>query len=406
MALSDRHLLIGTLLACAAIAALRLPPANEATPSRNRPVLTSEARRRDRLANHLRRESATLALLERRDATMRRLGNDEGSGVPIVLYDVDIPGLLRSVIDTAIASEVESVGGRLDGARVAVRVLTDTGARPAHWGPLYGEAAWMDNQYVLPPATDGRTCLAIVRVGPRVLEGLAPASRGSPARSSDAAARELRRTIAREVGQFLGPCAFYGAYGLPGPRIERWLAGSHFNMALRAPGTASDSFEDISPVRSHTILDRWVANIDWLENRTWLHRDLVRCAEGERAGCVGALHAPRSEAGASRSPWLLRDHGRRFVFGYPLGPAEYWLMAGLQNRIGREAFGRFWQSPLEPEEAFAEVTGVGLTEATSDWAHEIYDSGRRHDWPHPWALAGQVLLVGGLLGTAALRRSR
>jgi hypothetical protein len=74
--------------------------------------------------------------------------------------------------------------------------------------------------------------------------------------------------------------------------------------------------------------------------------------------------------------------------------------------MGAEAFGRFWRSPLTPEEAFADVTGMTLTDATREWLREVYDAGHRRSWPHPTAFAGQLLLMGGLVGAAALRRTR
>ena len=406
MALSDRHLIIGTLLACGAIAASSLPPGIDAAPPQRRSAVTKEVRVRQRLATHLRRETATLALLERRDALMRRIGTTDGVGSPIVLHDADVPEALRQLIDAAIADEVASVGGALDGARVAVRVLIDTAAPPAHWGPLYGKAAWIDNQYVLPPATDRRTCLAIVRVGPRVLEVIEPAGRRVPASAPARTMEELRRDIERAVGSFLGPCAFYGAHGLPGQQIEQWLSDAYFSQALRSPAIAADSLPGFFTGLPGTRIARWIAALGWSDNRAYLSSDLVRCTEGDAASCRALLRAPRTVARAKESPWLLRERETRFVLGRPLGPSEAWFMAGLHGRMGPEAFGRFWRSPLEPEQAFSEVMGVTLEDATRDWAREVYDAGRPHTWPHPLALAGQILLVGGLVGTTAFRPRR
>jgi hypothetical protein len=399
MALSERHWILGTLLACAVIAAMKLPPAERVPAPRRPSATTPETRARDRLRTHLRRETMTLALLERRDSLMRRLGAAARSGTspsaaPVTIHDPDIPIRMRERIDHHIARELRGAGGRLDGGRVAVRVLADTGASLEHWGDGYTRAGWIDVEYVLPPATDGRTCLAIVRVGDRALESIASPDSG----------RELQRIVDRAAGSFLGPCAFLGAHGPPGTEIERWLATTDFSLALRASTPESDSQRNRLRFTPRTAIGRWLRRAGWSMERAFLHGDLVRCAEGDRQSCIAALGAPRLDGVRRDSPWLSADDLGRSGFGLPLGPAEHWFLADMQQHMGAEAFGRFWRSPLEPQAAFSEVMGITLAESTRDWARATYDAHPRRSWPHPLALAGQLLVVGGLVGGAAARR--
>lgn len=390
MALKERHWILGTLLACAAIAVLELPPDGRATRTRWRPTTTPESRARDRLRDHLRRETSTLALLTRRDSVLGTPAHARREDRIHLRFDADVPSALRGAIEHEISRELGALGGQALVAPVIVRVLADTGARLTAWGSGYVRASWLESEYVLPPATDGHTCIAFIRVGERLLDD-AGSERGRVA---------LERAVERHAGRVLGPCGFYGAHGLPGPAIEAWLSAAHFGPALRAPAPGSDSlwnpFGGTEPSLSPRVM--------WLLDRTMFRPTLVRCAEGSTDACAAALQATRRDSLIRRSPWLPRDDAPRLMSRSSLGPAEAWLLAGVHERLGPDAFGRFWRSAASPDSALRDVTGVTLSEATRDWARATYAATPRGSWPSPVALAGQLLLAGALVGLAALRR--
>jgi len=196
----------------------------------------------------------------------------------------------------------------------------------------------VDVAYALPGATNGRECVALVR-----LRGV-----------SDAHLEALR-------GQSLiGICGLYAAFGLPGIGVQAWLARSNFRFARRS---------DWSLARAQTIDASALYG---------LGGPAARCLTGSPDACRSALRLELP--GASREPQP--DHRLAWVLDAALsanatapallGGAEDELLADAVRSLGPERFARFWQSPSAPDTAFFTATGTGIEEWTQRWLTQVY----------------------------------
>ena len=405
MALSDRHLIAAAVAACAFIAALKLPPDHEQRQRRVRHA--PELRVRNNARARFREAQETLALLERRDAALRLAARTTGSDArPRVVFGADVPPSLRAGLDSLLRRELEGLRTPLDAVPVVVSMVLDTATRGDDPLAAPSGTQWIDAQYVLPAAVDGRTCMSIVRVGASALD--------------DRTRRNgrLLRDIALDgaAGKLLGPCAFIGAYGTPGTRVARWLAGTNYGLLLRSPAPGTDTLRTSLPglIGAHeTIVEIILRSTGWSPQRDWLHPDLVACAAGRDARCLAVLGAGDADSSLADGPLLLRSSGN--PVDRDAWPGErtrlmgsgVWLFASLHDRVGPDAFARFWTSDLPPDRAWAQATGVPLAQSVREWVGETFEVGRTRRWPHPTALLLQLMLAAaGIGGAIALRQRR
>ena len=405
MALSDRHLIAAAVAVCAFIAAMKLPP--DLGVREHRVRHSPEIRVQNRARSRFREAQEKLALLERRDEALRLAAHTRAGGHagPRVVHGADVPRSLRTSLDSLLRRELGGLRTPLDTAPVLVYVVLDTATRGNDALPGASRTRWIDAQYVLPAAVDGRTCVSIVRVGQSALD--------------DRTRRNgrLLRDIALDgaAGKMLGPCAFIGAYGTPGPRIGRWLATTNHGLLLRSPAPGTDTLRTSLPSllgERETIVEIILRSTGWSPQRDWLHPDLVACAAGHDGRCLAALGADAVESARADGPMLLRSSGNPFdrdawpVERTRLMGSGVWLFASLHDRVGPEAFGRFWTSDLTPDQAWAHATGAPLAESTRDWVAETFEVGRTRRWPHPTALLLQLALAAVGVGGAIVLRQR
>lgn len=404
MALSDRHLVAATIAACAFIIVTKLPPDSE---RRNRrPRQAPEIVVQNRAKARLREAREKLALLERRDSALalaarRPAATHDGARV---IYGSDIPATVRSLLDSLLRRELDGVRSALTASPVVIFFATDTASRASDGLPAPSRARWIEAQYVLPAASDGRTCVSIVRVGHSALDGR---TRRNGRLMSDIA-------LDHAAGKLLGPCAYIGAYGMPGKGVGQWMARSGYGLALRSPAPGTDTLRSARPTftpERESIVEIILRASGWSPQRDWLHPDVVACAAGDDGRCLAALSAGPADA-AARAPGLLRSSG--VPFDRDAWPADRsrlqgtgpWLMASLHDHAGPEAFRRFWTSELAPDEAWAAATGGPLASAARHWIGETFDVGRTRRGPHPTALVFQLLLAAAGIGGALLIRQR
>ena len=405
MALSDRHLIAAAVAACAFIAALKLPPDHESRERRMRHV--PEVRVQNRARARYREAREKLALLERRDLALGLASRSRpaAEGRPGIVFDPYIPRALRSSLDSMIGRELEGLRTPLDAAPVVVYIVLDTATRGDDALPAASRTRWIDAQYVLPAATDGRTCVSIVRVGQSALD--------DRTRRNDRLVRDI--ALEGASGKMLGPCAFIGAHGPPGREIGRWLATTHHGLLLRAPAPDTDTLRSSRPGmlgERESIVELILRSTGWSLQRDWLHPDVIACAAGRDDRCLDAVGASGLDSTRGSGPLLLRSAGT--PFDRDAWPDERtrlmgtggWLFASLHDRIGPEAFARFWTSDLPPDQAWAAATGVSLAESSRGWIGETFDVGRTRQWPHPGALLLQLALAAAGIGGATVLRQR
>ena len=200
----------------------------------------------------------------------------------------------------------------------------------------------VDVVFALPEATDGKRCVALVRL------------RGMSAAHVDA----LRHQ------SLLGVCGFFAAFGFPGNNVHSWLTSTGYRVARR-----SDWHVAIAPAVDESALYA-------------LGDAGGRCLTSEPGACLEALQV-------GGSPDYSADHkavARRYVIDgsvanssaeadkrqLTLGHAEVELLRAAVREFGHERFGRFWRSASAPDSAFLAATGVTLGSWTQRWLTRTY----------------------------------
>lgn len=341
MALSPRHWVLATVLACAGIAVAYLPPKQVprslyeySGPYNYSGTWTASPERIRERWTQTQLEIATqhLSAARSRDSLLRslaRLPRPARSAATPLLFQESIA---RSA-QLAIRATLDTVWASLQPTRPEMRVVVIVETRerwPAH--------------YMLPSGTDGTTCVAVLRLP----FNLRWAIRGERPRADTVPLQPWLK-------EHLGPCAYYAAFGKPGPHVGAWLRTRGYDLAYAIdwePGTGDDS----APRRIALAQTRWT--ITW--NASF---DFLACAEGDEARCVTALHKPppgwersASEPNVVWYRWWsdLYDGSRYF--------------SDLVRGAGRERFARFWRSPDPVDSAFDGAFGTSLGQWTARWA--------------------------------------
>jgi hypothetical protein len=395
-----------TVLGCALVALALLPPAPPVWSAA--PAYRSRAS--DRLVPQVQRAwvlSRTLAL---RDSLLRATASswrpEEHLRVVVARH---LPVSLRAAIDTTLAPARALLGAAGAGARVLVAAVEDTLAPPDLPGAL---PRGIELAYLLPQATDRRTCLVIATLGRDAIGTL---------RGGMTADSLLRRGLRSRwidqgsLGELLGPCAFYGAFGSPGKGLAGWLQSTDYVPALDAAyfvGGAAPPPPPPEPVTSPAWWrQRWAMD---------LRPDLEACASGQPERCRRAVlapsepwslwYAPQFRIGAELSvPGLpnLGRLGRAAIQALDVLEAEF--LDDLLGEIGPQRFAVLWRSDEPLEQAFARVVGQPLGTWTMRWVQRrLGKAPRGPTVPLPAALWALALIGVAFAGGAAYaaRRSR
>lgn len=337
MALTGRRVLLLASLAAALIAIALLPPSPDWWDDGPR-RLTDTPTRVALLDRAIRRAETRARLLTMRDSAAPLLARRPPGGTArptLVLTDALSPPQRRAVA-AAWDSVTADLGPAAAGTGVRLRVL----ASDAPEATLY----------LLPEATGGEGCVVVVELGRwRRDDALIP--------------RLLRRAV--------GPCAYYHAFGPPGPHIRAWLARSGFHPAQEADWTGTHR-------ASRRRADRLAGDAAHLQRvvvAVWEGPYLdtpeqTSCAAGRLASCAGVLDAAEGPYHHQRR-WPRLETQGVFARQGPLAlwwaPAPGFFFADLVHDHGRERFARFWRSSLPVDSAFATAFGVPLDRYVSAW---------------------------------------
>jgi hypothetical protein len=326
-------------LTCLALATAYLPP----QPGREayaRPESEAGAEARLNIVNRAyARTQRLLSDVRFRDslsAAVRRAGSQMAD------VEVTIRGELPEASRRAFRGAVERVWQRtqaIPGARLLV--LLDIPITRERWHPPW---------YVLPSVIDGRTCAASFMLDWNVgwLRNPTTTERGT--------------NLQPWLTEALGPCLFYGAFGQPGPRIEKWLQDRSYKIANTADWDAAQPALNL-PDEPHMV-DMLIANMSF---------DALGCTGGQLPRCRDAvMHA------SNESPFRLYTTEPRGIAG--VVRRAYWprsfaadehYLAALVKEMGPDRFGRFWRSTSSVDSAFVSAFDQPLEVWTAQWARKF-----------------------------------
>ena len=360
MALKPLHYGVVTAAACALIAAALLPPSNRTVfwvPPRKAPVLAE----RTRLLVEARRALLQWHSAVQRDSIRAEIArvNEPSAKMPLVLTQEQLSPRMRTAAGVLLAKRWSKL--KIDSLRVpvAIAVLADT-TKPDQrfdYQPIPGV------EHLVPGPDDvagvaGNGCLAVIRLG---------ASSKSTRRLFEAMGQHSDNSHPGFGGLAFGPCAFFAAFGRPGPRIAAWLSARGYDFAKRAAwgGGSQELDEDVDWAS-------WQLS-DWLfsEGSDIQQTSLVgrRCKLGDFVACERTILEPlyvntRGLAVADPSPVEVL---RRTAWG-----KSDQLLSDIVREVGSERFQRFWTSPDDPAVAFEQAMGESLGSWTHRWVQRTY----------------------------------
>lgn len=358
MALTGRRWLALAILGCLALAVASLPGGAEEVRPANPHFAGFLARRhsgaefRSRLVGEA---SHGLVLLRLRDHILDSLARNHAASPPISFR---LGGRLSQPPADLLAAATDSVAQFLAPSSPFVSTLLITHPDTAYLLRDGRRAALYGLYYLLPPATNGKVCLVLAReydIAPLI----------NWLRDTSARASQDRRA---GLTRALGPCAFYTAFGLAGPGIERWLRDEGYAPAGRAQWDRprppygrpdQDELTDVGPSSFWEIL-RAASSGAFDMGR--LSLPARACAHGELSLCPEAL----TTSFADLHPPLGRHNAVAHSWWFAEEPA-FGFLSDLVRLEGRDRFVRFWRSTLPVDRAFTDAYGVSMEEWTHQW---------------------------------------
>jgi hypothetical protein len=381
MALTLRHWALAGALACAVIAVAKLPPPAERPLPPGAPRLDAfevpldrvqllrVALRRNRSA--LDRAAVVADLISRARAAPPRPDGD-----PVLVTSLPLAPPTRRAIEDQIGALWHELGPM--SPDVAVRFVLVNDVVPMQ---------------ILPRATDGRSC--VVRLP--IAWSLRWILRSAEPPSVEQLDPWLRQAV--------GPCAFYAAFGRPGPAVEEWLLRRGFdiatdvNWAQSAALTTRQAGENASPDAERLAR----AIMFWELDQRYQSLDAVACYAGDLTRCHAALFPTavprdRQEPVGVVVRWWWDRRGALYR------GQEY--LADLVREMGRERFQAFWRSPASVEAAFQSAMGQPIEVWTARWERQRMEGLVVRSRIRPLSVLLGLLVAGLCVAGSAYRAGR
>jgi hypothetical protein len=351
--------ILGPLVLCALIAAAYLPPSGVDRYGRSLSSQPPQELARRNVERRLAQANESLILLEQRDSILGLI-QDRGSqpsDSPVLLVD----GTLAPALGVRVAGLVEEAWGVVEpahsGVLTAVAAIVDTMRVGSGGLPRQRGGSMTRVRYFLPHSTDGRTCLVLVSLGSRDI--------------NLAATGDLRQIRLFEE-TLLGPCSFYGAFGIPGPGVSAWLEAHRYSVARVASWSAPAAWPE------ERYGTRWVVQLREAQQSRFLPAlpfNMLGCAGGDLAGCKSAVLSDVASSSIGADLWTYRAllasqlHGvvRTDLTGYSGFSLVDPLLSDLAFELGRDRFADFWTATLPVDSAFTRAMGVSLEAWTMRW---------------------------------------
>lgn len=256
----------------------------------------------------------------------------------------------------------------LDQTKVAVGVVVLDRATIREWARgLHLPPGEPVAFYALPDSLAPATCVAMV---------LAPPSRTR--------APEELRTIARS---WFGPCAYYARFGIPAPRVRRWLEARGLDVA-RIPDWSREG--ERHPVLTRSLIDS--PGQEWYWWSLYMMPPYVSgCLAGRADRCRTSVAfgdgGPSMAAGGLVSQL---DQQWRVDQQYLAGGERF--LGAVVREVGARRFQEFWRTTLPVDSALTVALGRPVGEWTAQWERSVAAAPRFGPGPR-WYEGGVALLL-------------
>lgn len=218
-------------------------------------------------------------------------------------------------------------------------------------------------------------------------------------------------------GHGLGPCAWWGRFGAPGPGVERWLARGGAQLTLRR----TLGQDDIRYLEEAVRNPFGAPGYNFVANGA-----LRRCLDGAIPVCTALFTTPGAGLGPGRAApsWLdgpdPDDAARPRARGYlgrlwrwpaslPMGVPGSVVLADLEAEFGTRAVREFWTSGQPVDGAFRAAFGTDPGGWTRRWLSGYYaEAGWTLDplptVPATLSVAALLVVAAALAGAVSRRR--
>jgi hypothetical protein len=355
MAPDLRHWVGGTLAACAIVAIAAVSGGGAVARQSEGPPQPAGTRWGDealRLGNAWRLTWRRLQLERYRGALAKQADSARAAGgtAPLVLVDGPSTAAQRAELNGYLAEMWRSAAP--EGFKVAVALVIDRGK-----GPALTDAPSMQRgqstQYLFPDSLHRDLCVAVVRDQYNSTPFFDPRRTKPLGLSSEI----------RWIAQGLGPCAFYGAFGVPSRQIEGWLQGDGHQFAMyprwwlpRGDEVYNIWWDQSVPIARQSA--QW-----WSYVYSMLPWRGVACYGGRVGSCASAVYDTIAVATDPPGDWDSFQWWReQALFGSP------YYLSDLAGALGTERFSRFWTADVPMDSAVQLASGETLDQWTGEWA--------------------------------------
>jgi len=206
--------------------------------------------------------------------------------------------------------------------------------------------------------------------------------------------REMRGQSAAE--QLLGPCAFYSAFGEPGPRIREWLVAGGWGYTTDGSWMAGSEGRRYRGVGYEP---GWFSDVPMVLSYLRIEGGGPACMVGELDACerVAQVRNPNRRVKAVGPYTAGLSLGRYRYFPMAIGEFGGELLSDMVREMGRDRFKTFWASPDSVPKAYAAVAGKSWGQAIREWLILKYGRIERGPRVSSYALLMSLVLVVGAL---------
>ena len=257
-------------------------------------------------------------------------GRSENAGEPFVWIDNRFPQALRDSITASLARDRKERGEWHGHAAVALLVVVDSLKSPTD---SFNRRHFSTQLFPPSPETSGY-CVTAIRIGAH-----APTNGAALPPSA----------------KLLDGCAFYDAFGVPGPEISKWLERQWYSHAR---------YLSLAPPDSAPPRPAWPYEYSGAYTS--------RCGGGEQNAClltIGQGEMDTTAMNAWNSAYEYRETDRSIPaweksIEWPLSSSTKFsnmqFLSDLARDLGPARFQRVWTSKLGLPEAYFEVSGETL----------------------------------------------
>ncbi len=342
----------GVALVCLIAALVYLPPKGAPKWLSGRPYsLPAEAQQRLRarqLAFEWQEVNGKLLGVSYRDRFGPLLAERQGRNQAGPALVIEADSATRNFGEPQVRAAIDSAWARLGIglSKISVGILLRPASPPGKVRHPFAELSGLGAIYLLPDSVDRATCLVVS---------------GLPRFVTD---RTFRPSgdLADWAIQLLGPCAFYARFGVPGPRVEQWLAARSFDVAI------SPSWD--RPMQHSYQLILWMfrnpAQQDWWWNGVYSYpASTLACFAGRPEDCRLGL-ARFDHGGQGRRPKVVVPPDAWQSSRVNLIGAHSYL-ASIVGTVGVDRFQEFWTTSLPVDSALTLAVQKPVGEYTVSW---------------------------------------